>query len=101
MSRRMNKAASTPATVALARANVPFDALPYDHDPTSTAYGSEAVAALGLSPDVVFKTLVVSLGIGTYAVAVVPVSHEADLKAVAAVCGGKRPPSRHRGTSHG
>jgi Cys-tRNA(Pro)/Cys-tRNA(Cys) deacylase len=81
--------AGTPATVALARASVPFTVHPYAHDPANTAYGDEAVAALGVSGDRVFKTLVTQVD-GRLAVAVVPVARQLDLKAFAAALGGKR-----------
>jgi len=88
---RKDKAGGTPATVALARAGVAFDLHPYEHG-TETgrhAYGMEAVAALGLDPAQVFKTLVARVD-GRLVVAVVPVTGSLDLKALAAAAGGKR-----------
>ena len=88
---RKDKAGGTPATVALSRAGVAFDLHPYEHG-TGTghhAYGLEAVAALGLDPAQVFKTLVARVD-GRLVVAVVPVSGSLDLKALAAAVGGKR-----------
>ena len=79
----------TPATVALERAGVTFPVHAYDHDPRSTSYGLEAADALGLDPDRVFKTLLADVD-GELVVAVVPVSGQLDLKALAAVLGGKR-----------
>ena len=81
--------AGTPATVALTRAGVRFTEHPYAHDPGAASYGREAAAVLGLPPEQVLKTLVVSVD-GRLAVAVVPVSDQLDLKAVAAATGGKR-----------
>jgi Cys-tRNA(Pro)/Cys-tRNA(Cys) deacylase len=81
--------AGTPATVALTRASVPFTLHPYQHDAANTAYGDEAVAALGVSAEQVFKTLVARVD-GGLAVAVVPVARQLDLKAFAAALGGKR-----------
>ncbi len=52
-------------------------------------YGLDAAAALGVEPDRIFKTLVASVD-GRLVVGVVPVSGELDLKAVAAVAGGRR-----------
>lgn len=86
---RKGAEAGTPATVALTRASVPFTVHPYEHDPANTAYGDEAVAALGVSGDRVFKTLVARVD-GRLAVAVVPVARQLDLKALAAALGGKR-----------
>jgi len=81
--------AGTPATVALARAGVRFTEHPYDHDASGSSYGTQAAVALGLPPDQVFKTLIVSVD-GRLTVGVVPVSGHLDLKAVAAAVGGKR-----------
>lgn len=81
--------APTPAIAALLRARAPHTLHPYQHNPRSTAFGDEAVAALGLDPHRVFKTLVASVD-GNLAVAVVPVAGQLDLKAFAAALGGKR-----------
>ena len=66
--------AATPAVTALERAGIAHSVHRYTHDKNSDAYGAEAVAALadalGISPDQVFKTLVIDLG-GHLAVAVV------------------------------
>jgi Cys-tRNA(Pro)/Cys-tRNA(Cys) deacylase len=83
------KAGGTPATVALTRAGVLFTAHPYDHDPSSSSYGLEAAAALGVDAARVFKTLLATVD-GRVTVAVVPVSGSLDLKALAAATGGKR-----------
>ena len=81
--------APTPAVAVLDRARVRYVLHPYAHDPRSTAFGDEAVAALGLDPRRVFKTLVASVD-GALAVAVVPVAAQLDLKAFASALGGKR-----------
>lgn len=80
---------STPATVALDRAGVPYTPHVYEHHETATNFGEEAAAALGLREEQVFKTLVVSVD-GTLAVAIVPVANRLDLKAIAAAVGGKK-----------
>ena len=87
MARR--RTVGTPATVALERAGVAFTVHAYDHDPRSASYGLEAADALGLDPDAVFKTLLADVD-GELVVAVVPVSGQLDLKALASVLGGKR-----------
>jgi Cys-tRNA(Pro)/Cys-tRNA(Cys) deacylase len=84
-----NGTSSTPATTALTRAGVAFTVHRYDHDPASTSYGEEAVAALGLAAARVFKTLFASVD-GRLVVGVVPVGGQLDLKALAAAVGGKR-----------
>lgn len=58
------------------------------HDPSVAAYGLEAADLLGVDPDRVYKTLVASVG-GRLAVAVVPVSGDMGLKALAAALGAK------------
>lgn len=82
-------AGGTPATVALTRAGIGFTLHEYPHDPRATSYGLEAAEALGLDPARVFKTLVASVD-GRLAVAVVPVSGQLDLKALARALGGSR-----------
>lgn len=80
---------STPATVALRAAGIPFTEHPYDHDPANRDFGLEAATVLGVDPDRVFKTLLAEVD-GVLAVAVVPVSGKLDLKSFAAVLGGKK-----------
>ena len=89
MTGRRTGAGGTPATVALARAGVPFELRPYAHDPAAPSYGLEAAEALGVPAEQVFKTLVATVD-GTLVVAVVPVSGQLDLKQLAAAVGGKR-----------
>ncbi|TQS91433.1 Cys-tRNA(Pro) deacylase [Arthrobacter sp. TS-15] len=79
----------TPATAALAAAGVPYVLHPYAHDPGTASYGLEAAEVLGIDPDRVFKTLMVEVE-GRLAVAIVPVSGNLDLKAVAAALGSKK-----------
>jgi Cys-tRNA(Pro)/Cys-tRNA(Cys) deacylase len=83
------KAGGTPATTALSTASVPFTVHDYDHDPRSESYGEEAAAALGVSADRVFKTLLADVD-GVLTVAVVPVSGQLDLKALARATGGRK-----------
>lgn len=90
MAKKSRAGGGTPATVALEMAGVPFTVHSYSHDPSSgLGYGEEAAAALGVSQDRVFKTLVADVD-GALTVAVVPVSASLDLKALAAAAGGKR-----------
>jgi len=79
----------TPATVALTRAGIGFRLHEYAHDPRAESYGLEAATALGLDPARVFKTLMASVD-GRLTVAVVPVSGQLDLKALARAVGGSR-----------
>lgn len=74
-------AARTPAIVAAQRAGVEHRVHEYEHDPRADSYGLEAAEKLGIDPERVFKTLVVSID-GTLTVAVVPVSCQLDLRAL-------------------
>ncbi|MGV9411917.1 Cys-tRNA(Pro) deacylase [Nocardia sp. NPDC003693] len=85
-------AASTPAIKVLVQARAEHRVHAYTHDPRSDSYGAEAVDALaeqlGLVPGQIFKTLVIDLGAGGLAVAVLPVPTSLSLKAAAAALGG-------------
>ena len=89
MAKKSRSSGGTPATVALTRAGVAFTVHAYDHDPAAASYGLEAADALGLDPARVFKTLLADVD-GSLVVAIVPVSGQLDLKALAAAVGGKR-----------
>lgn len=84
--------AATRATAALDAAGVSYLLHAYDHDPANSNYGAEAVAALGIEADRMFKTLVVDIGQqhSELAVAVVPVSCQLSLKQFAQAVGAKR-----------
>jgi Cys-tRNA(Pro)/Cys-tRNA(Cys) deacylase len=86
---RRKAGAGTPATVALDAAGVAYTVRAYEHDPAAPSYGLEAAAVLGADPARVFKTLLAAVD-GRLVVAVVPVSGQLDLKALAAAVGGKR-----------
>lgn len=75
--------------MTLTAAGVPFSQHAYEHDPAARSYGQEAVDALGLPAEQMFKTLLVDTGAGL-AVAVVPVAGSLDLKAMATALGVKR-----------
>jgi len=68
---------------------VTFATHTYAHDPKHESYGLEAAAALGLDPAAVFKTLVADVD-GKLTVAIVPVEHQLDLKALAKAVKGKK-----------
>ncbi|MFC3284278.1 Cys-tRNA(Pro) deacylase [Litchfieldella rifensis] len=80
----------TPAVRVLEHAGIAFALKEYPHDPKAPAYGEEAAEALDLSPDEVFKTLLARLDDGRLVVAIVPVSTQLDLKALARAAGSKR-----------
>jgi Cys-tRNA(Pro)/Cys-tRNA(Cys) deacylase len=83
------KAAGTPATVLLAAQQVAHELHPYDVSADAPNYGALVAAALGVDPAQLFKTLIAEVD-GALTVAVVPVTGELDLKALAAAAGGKR-----------
>ncbi|CAB4332721.1 unannotated protein [freshwater metagenome] len=60
----------------------------YTHEPSASSYGLEAAQKLGLDPLQVFKTLIAVVD-GKHCVAVVPVSSQVSLKALAKALGGK------------
>ncbi|MDQ1573762.1 MAG: Cys-tRNA(Pro)/Cys-tRNA(Cys) deacylase [Actinomycetota bacterium] len=80
---------STPATVALTSAGIPFTEHVYAHDPANRNFGQEAADVLGVDPEQVFKTLMVDVD-GRLVVAIVPVTGKLDLGALAAAVHGKR-----------
>ncbi len=73
----------TPAVRAAKKAGIHFSLHEYRHDVQAASYGEEAANLLGLAPHQVFKTLLVNDNNGRLAVAIVPVSHQLNLKAVA------------------
>nr|NJM00960.1 Cys-tRNA(Pro) deacylase [Desulfobacula sp.] len=79
----------TPAVNCLKKAKIRYTLHPYDHDPTSKAYGEDAAQKLDISFDRLFKTLVVSVEDGAFMTALVPVSRQLDLKAFARATGTK------------
>jgi Cys-tRNA(Pro)/Cys-tRNA(Cys) deacylase len=85
---------STPATVTLHAAGIPFTERSYAHDPTVTDFGREAADALGVEPDRVFKTLLAEVQggevDGQIVVGIVPVTGKLDLKSLATAVGGKK-----------
>ena len=85
-----SEATMTPATKALEKAGINFNILAYEHDPRSEAYGLEAVTALKLDAQTVFKTLLVEIEPAELATAIIPVNQRLNLKAVAKALGAKR-----------
>jgi Cys-tRNA(Pro)/Cys-tRNA(Cys) deacylase len=83
------KAAGTPATAVLISAKVTHDLHPYEVSPDAPNYGALVAEALGVPPASLFKTLIAEVD-GRLVVAVVPVTGELDLKALAAAAGGKK-----------
>ena len=86
----------TPATALLARQRITHRLHTYDVDADTPNYGAVVADALGIDQRRVFKTLVTDVD-GALTVAVVPVSGDVDLKALAAAAGGKRATMAERG----
>ncbi|WP_288688961.1 Cys-tRNA(Pro) deacylase [uncultured Acinetobacter sp.] len=79
----------TPATKLLKSNKIEFTIHEYEHDPDAKSFGLEAAEKLGLSVDVVFKTLMVTDD-KNYFVAVLPVEYQLNLKKVASAFGCKK-----------
>jgi len=85
----------TRATEVARRAGIAYELHEYAHDARSTiheggpGYALEAVEALGLDPDRVYKTIVVTVD-GRLGLAIVPASADVDLKAAASALGGRK-----------
>lgn len=73
----------TPATRLLKKQKVAFTQHEYEHDPNCQRFGEEAAEKLGLAPEQVFKTLLVTDDKNTF-VALVPVTGKLNLKRTAA-----------------
>jgi Cys-tRNA(Pro)/Cys-tRNA(Cys) deacylase len=82
-------AQGTPATALLAKQKIAHSLHPYEVSPDAPNYGALVAIAIGADPARVFKTLVTEVD-GDLTVAVVPVTGDLDLKALAAAAGGKR-----------
>ena len=84
----------TPAVRIAKKAGIVFTLHEYPHDSqvssNSKNYGEEASTSLGVLPQQVFKTLLVSVNDNQLAVAIVPVSHQLNFKSVAKALGYKK-----------
>jgi Cys-tRNA(Pro)/Cys-tRNA(Cys) deacylase len=89
MARSTRPSGATAAIRALEQAGVAFVLHPYEHDPRATSYGIEAAQALGIPEARVFKTLMADAD-GRLVVAIVPVSGQLDLKALARALGARK-----------
>jgi Cys-tRNA(Pro)/Cys-tRNA(Cys) deacylase len=80
----------TPAIRIAEEAHITFKIHEYQHDPACRSFGSEAARQLNMSPERVFKTLVVRLNDKDLAVAILPVATMLSLKRMAGAAGAKK-----------
>jgi Cys-tRNA(Pro)/Cys-tRNA(Cys) deacylase len=80
----------TPAINIVKRVKIDFQIHEYEHDSKSTSYGEEAASKMGVDSKQVFKTLVFCTDSKGFGAAVVPVSHQLDLKRIAKALGVKK-----------
>jgi len=85
----------TPAVKAAKKAGIQFKLHEYPHDTQASSanaisYGEEASFLLDVSPQQVFKTLLVITNTNHLAVAIIPISHQLNLKSVAKALGAKK-----------
>jgi len=75
----------TPAIKILKKQNIDFNIHQYQHDASAKSYGGEAAEKLNINATQVFKTLVVSCSDNdnSLAVAIIPVTHQLNLKMLA------------------
>jgi len=81
-------ARTTPATRALDKAGIAFEARTYDYDPGAERIGVQAAEALGEEPRRVLKTLMAKVD-GKPVCVIVPSDREVSMKKLAAALGGK------------
>ena len=79
----------TPAIEAARHANIRHRVIEYE-SAVNRDYGLEAAVAVGVPAEMVYKTLVAKLDAKRLVVALVPVSSELDLKALATLAAAKR-----------
>lgn len=80
----------TPAITLLERGKHAHSVLKYEHDKQAESFGLEAVEKLSLDASAVFKTLVAELDSGKLVVAIVPVTHQLNLKQLAKAAKAKK-----------
>ena len=81
-------ARSTPATLALQKAGVPFDLHEYEYGPNAERIGMQAAEALGIEPARLLKTLMAKAGDETVCV-LAPSDRDVNLKKLASAAGAK------------
>ena len=79
----------TPAIKVAEKHNIKFQVHQYKHDKKHESYGLEAAEKMNVDPQQVFKTLVVEVD-KQLVVAILPVTEQLNLKAVASALKGKK-----------
>lgn len=80
----------TPGINVAKKAGIQYRIHEYSHDPAHESYGLEAAEKMGVSPERVFKTLVVVLDTKELVTGVVPVSAMLNMKQIAKAAGAKK-----------
>ena len=80
----------TPAIRFLQEKKIAFALHRYAHDANAESFGDEAARKLGVTPERIFKTLVVCIDGGMLVMAVLPVAGKLDLKRIATAARGKK-----------
>ena len=81
----------TPAVDAAKKAGIQYALHEYSHDSQASSYGEEAASLLNISPNQIFKTLLIAAtDSNQLAVAIVPVSNQLNLKSAAKALGFKK-----------
>ncbi|MEW6982692.1 Cys-tRNA(Pro) deacylase [Colwelliaceae bacterium 6471] len=80
----------TPAINTLKKAKINYEIHEYNHESSNESYGMEAAKKLGISPKLVFKTLVVSTENNELIVGIVPVDEKLNMKLIAKAVGAKK-----------
>jgi Cys-tRNA(Pro)/Cys-tRNA(Cys) deacylase len=80
----------TPAINSAKNAKIDYTVHQYEHDSGNSSYGLEAAEKLALSPERIFKTLVVKLDARQLVVAILPVNSMLSMKRVAKACGARK-----------
>lgn len=80
----------TPAIKLAKKLKLDYQIHQYTHDINAESYGQEAADKLGIAPEQVFKTLLVSDEKGRLAVAIIPVCSQLNLKKIAKAIGCKK-----------
>lgn len=80
----------TPAIALLKKQKIAHQLMSYEHDENAIFFGLEAAEKLGVAPEKVFKTLLVTTDKNELFVGIVPVLKQLDLKHIAQAAGVKK-----------